>query len=293
MTRLASAENAARTACSAAGLDNSSLTPLHHHATAVYLLQDLDIVVRVSRGDDRARARNAVAVTAWLTEQNIPVTEPAPVPQPAEIDDASVTFWRYYPQNPAQGKPNAAALGNILRQLHALPEAPPVALPRYQPLTHLGAVLAGPTGLPPEDHAWLAQRRDELLNRYAELDSALGEGFIHGDAYPGNTLWAGEQVILGDWDEVAIGPRELDLINTHQGARMGRSQAERDAFTAAYGWDVTAWSGFQTLREMRDVHTLAAFIERGAAGDQAAASEVAHRIATLRAGDAAARWHSA
>ncbi|MCW2904049.1 MAG: hypothetical protein JWO67_6314 [Streptosporangiaceae bacterium] len=100
-------------------------------------------------------------------------------------------------------------------------------------------------------------------------------------------------MILGDWDEVATGPRELDLINTHHGARMGRSEAERVAFTTAYGWDVTAWDGYSTLPAMRDVHTLAAFIERAAAGDQAAANEVEHRIATLRAGDTDARWHSA
>lgn len=28
---------------------------------------------------------------------------------------------------------------------------------------------------------------------------------------------------------------------THRGARFGRSAEERQAFTAAYGWDVTSW----------------------------------------------------
>ncbi len=50
-----------------------------------------------------------------------------------------------------------------------------------------------------------------VLTAYRQVDSALGLGFIHGDAYPGNTLWDGERVRLGDWDEVARGPRELDL----------------------------------------------------------------------------------
>ncbi|MEV4927880.1 phosphotransferase family protein [Streptomyces roseoverticillatus] len=58
---------------------------------------------------------------------------------------------------------------------------------------------------------------------------------MHGDAYPGNTLWDGESVRLGDWDEAATGPRELDLANTHQGARFGRTPAAIDAFTSAYG----------------------------------------------------------
>jgi aminoglycoside phosphotransferase (APT) family kinase protein len=273
-------------------LDSSSLSALHHHATAVYVLTSLDVVVRVSRGEDRRHARSAIATASWLAEQDVPVTAPVRLDQPVEVEDVAVTFWRYYPQEPDRPRPGAGALGSILRQLHELP-APPLELPRYQPLTRLGAVLAGPTRLAEADHVWLDQRRQELLAQYSQLNSTLGEGFIHGDAYPGNTLWARDRVILGDWDEVATGPRELDLINTHQGARMGRSQAERDAFTAAYGWDVTTWDGYPTLRAMRDLHTLAAFIERGAAGDQAAADEVEHRIRTLRIGDTDARWHSA
>jgi aminoglycoside phosphotransferase (APT) family kinase protein len=285
-------DDAVRAACAAAGLDSSSLAALHHHATAVYLLSSLDVVVRVSRGEDRQPARSAVAIATWLAEQGVPAITPALVEQPVEVEDVAVTFWRYYPQHPDRPKPGAGSLGSILRQLHELP-APPFELPRYQPLTRLGTVLAGPTRLGEADHAWLDQCRRELLTQYAQLSSTLGEGFIHGDAYPGNTLWDGDRVILGDWDEVATGPRELDLINTHQGARMGRTEAERDAFTAAYGWDVTTWDGYPILRAMRDLHTLAAFIERADAGDQAAANEVEHRIATLRAGDTAARWHSA
>jgi aminoglycoside phosphotransferase (APT) family kinase protein len=293
VTSLANIEDTARAACSAAGLDSASLSPLHHHATPVYLLSSLDIVVRVSLGDDRARARNAVAVASWLAAQDVPVIAPAPVQQPVETVDASVTFWRYYPQRDGQAPPGAAELGGILRRLHTLDSDPPVQLPQYQPLTHLGAVLARPTRFATEAQAWLEQRRTELLEQYKQLRSDLGVGFIHGDAYPGNTLWDGTRAVLSDLDEVAVGPRELDLINTHQGARMGRSQSERDAFTAAYGWDVTTWDGYPTLRAMRDVHTLASFIERATAGDQTAANEVEHRIATLRAGDTGARWHSA
>lgn len=120
----------------------------------------------------------------------------------------------------------------------------------------------------------------------------LGEGFIHGDAYPCNMLWDGDHAVLGDWDEVAHGPRELDLVNTHQGARFGRDLAERKAFTAAYGWDVTSWSGFPTLRAMRDLHTLAVYIERSDSGDALAATELQHRLTTLRHGDAMARWRA-
>jgi hypothetical protein len=277
-------------ACLQAGLDGTTATPLHRHATSVWLLQDRGVVARIDHSANQRRAGLAVTITRWLLEQGFPAIEPIDVDQPVAIGGAAVTFWQYYPQSD-RAAPSAGALGTLLRRLHELPQ-PPVALDDYVPLAHLGAALESDLLIPDEDRAWLADRRQQLLTAYRQLDYALGVGFIHGDAYPGNTLWDGELVRLGDWDEVARGPRELDLVNTHQGARFGRSTAERQAFTDAYGWDVTAWSGYPILREMRDLHTLGAFSERAARGDDVAVAELRHRVAMLRVGDANGRWHA-
>ena len=289
MTTAATDHAIVQAACTQAGLDSSTATPLHRHATSVWLLRDRGVVVRVDHSANQRRAELAVTITRWLLEQGFPAIEPIDVDQPVAIDGAVVTFWRHYPQND-RAAPGAGALGALLRRLHELPQ-PPVALDEYVPLAHLGNALESELPLPDEDRTWLADRRRQLLAEYEHLDSALGVGFIHGDAYPGNTLWDGELVRLGDWDEVARGPRELDLVNTHQGARFGRSAAERQAFTDAYGWDVTTWPGYPILREMRDLHTLGAFSERAAHGDAAAAVELRHRVATLRAGDMDKPWH--
>jgi hypothetical protein len=278
-------------ACTRAGLNPSKATLLHQHATGIWLLPADQIVARISRSsDDRDRLTRAVTITRWLAAQGFPVTVPADVDQPIEVDTAGVTFWRYYPQDD-RPTPGAAALGRLLRQLHELPQ-PPVSLDDYVPLARLGNALTSNPPLADDDLAWLAERRVRLIASYRELHSQLGVGWIHGDAYPGNTLRDGEQVILGDWDEVARGPRELDLISTHQGVRIGRSDAERRAFTDAYGWDVTAWPGFPVLRQMRDLHTLGAYIDRASSGDSIALDELNHRIRTLRTGDSAAQWNS-
>lgn len=284
-----------RAACVHAGVDDSAATPLHRHATSVWLLPAAGFVARISHSpDDRARATQAIAITRWLVRHDFPATAPAPVDQPVQVGDVSVTFWRYYPQN-RPVSPGAAALGALLRRLHQLP-TPPVVLPAYAPLVRIGQALERAADLPEEvlaedDRTWLIHRRHDLLDAYRHLESTLGVGMIHGDAYPGNTLWNGDQPVLGDWDEIAWGPRELDLINTHQGVRVGRSAEERAAFSHAYGWDVTTWPGFPVLREMRDVHTLGAYLDRAAGGDQAAAAELRHRVQTLRAGEHDARWH--
>jgi hypothetical protein len=105
-------------------------------------------------------------------------------------------------------------------------------------------------------------------------------------------LWNGQLVRLGDWDEVARGPRELDLVNTNQGARFGRSAAEWQAFNAAYGWDVTKWSRYPILPELRDLHTLNAFIDRAAQGDNSPGVELQRRVRALRSGDVTAVWNA-
>lgn len=280
-----------REACSRTGLDPSDAAPLHQHAATLYLFDTERIVIRLNHdADDRGRARTVVELTRWLTRQGFPSVAPVEVEQPFDVDDYTVTLWRYYPQN-NRPKPTAEHLGVMLRQLHTLP-TPPIELSPYQPLKHFSDSVKISTSLSTPDRGWLLARRTELLDEYERLDFPLGQGWIHGDAYPGNTLWDGDRALLGDWDETGTGPRELDLVNTHQGARFGRAQAERDAFTAAYGYDVTSWSGFPVLREIRDLHTLGSYIRLADAGNEQAATELGFRIDTLKRGEVDARWNA-
>jgi hypothetical protein len=278
-------------ACRQARIPSAGARLLHAHSNTVYVVDDDRVAVRIGRtGHDGLRANTAVAITRWLAAQGLPVTEPLSE-HPIRIGDAVVTFWRYYPQ-PDRPRPPARELGRILRHLHALAD-PPVELLPYVPLAGLTQVLADPPRtLAPSDGVWLGERITQLIEQYRELDSALGVGPVHGDAYPGNTLWDNSAVRLGDWDEAAVAPRELDLVNTYHGARFGHSESELHEFGLAYGWDVRGWNGFEVLREIRDLHTLTSYIRRAENGDGAAAAEVQHRIRSLR--DPAypgARWH--
>lgn len=278
-------------ACARTGLNATDAVPLHQHAATLYLFEADRVVVRLnSDPDDRARAHTVVALTRWLIRQDFPSVAPADIEQPLDMDGHTVTFWRYYPQSD-RPKPTADHLGAILRQLHALP-TPPVELSPYQPLKNLGDSVTASTSLPAQDRDWLLARRTELLDQYAQLGFPLGFGFIHGDAYPGNTLWDGDRALLGDWDEIGTGPRELDLVNTHQGARFGRTQTERGAFNTAYGYDITAWAGFPVLREMRDLHTLGSYIRLADTRNEQAVTQLRHRIGTLKRGDVNAPWNT-
>ncbi|MER6011541.1 aminoglycoside phosphotransferase family protein [Streptomyces bluensis] len=288
MTLTVSPESAARFACRASGLADRSLTQLHQHATSVFLLADEGVVVRVSSDSQQQRLQTAVSLTRWLVANDFPATEPVDVPQPVACAPYAVTFWRHYPQ-PQPGAPSAGMLGDLLRALHGMP-SPPMPLPQYQPLTSLISVVESSTYLEPSQSEWLAAQREELLDAYGELDFPLGPGHIHGDAYPGNTLWDSSLPRLGDWDEAAIGPREIDLANTFQGVRFGRTEQELSSFSREYGYDIRDWPGLSVLCSIRDLHTLGSYIRRADEGDTDAAQELNHRLSTLKSGARGARW---
>ncbi|MFI5796295.1 aminoglycoside phosphotransferase family protein [Streptomyces sp. NPDC051677] len=257
----------------------------------MFLLAAEDIVVRVSPISQQRNLSMAVSLTRWLVASNFPATEPADVPQPVAYESYAVTFWRHYPQ-PECGRPPTGRLGDLLRTLHSLP-TPPMTLPRYQPLASFKTAVESSTYLARNQRAWLMERRQELLNSYAKLDFPLGHGHLHGDAYPGNTLWDAQDCRLGDWDEAAFGPREIDLANTFQGVRFGRTSAELDDFSLRYGYDIRQWPGLSVLVGIRELHTLGSFIRRADYGDLSAAKQLSYRIETLKNGDKQAQWGAA
>lgn len=274
-------------------LDTSGLRLLRQHATAVYLLPAAAAVARV-HADDPAAAVRSVTIANWLTDQGFPATTPLPGSRPVTYDRCTVSFWTHYPQPAPPSQPDPAELGHLLRELHRLPP-PPVVLPVYRPLASLHTLINTATSLTSEDRAWLTETAAILLADYAELDFPLGHGHLHGDAYPGNLILdtSNHQWLLADWDETAAGPRELDLANTYQGIRMGRTAAELDRFAEAYGYDLREWTGMRTLCSIRDLHTLGAFIRRADRGDGEAAAVVRRRLHVLRHGESTMTWHGA
>lgn len=93
-----------------------------------------------------------------------------------------------------------------------------------------------------------------------------------------------------DWEGAGWGPREIDLIQEGApGNRFRESEEVRRAFTAAYGYDIASWPGWAVLRELRDLHSLGAYI-RTAPVKLAARHELAVRVSSLRSGDRTRWW---
>ena len=143
--------------------------------------------------------------------------------------------------------------------------------------------------LPDADRTWLLAEITDTRARLAALDWPLGTGFIHGDAWAGNLLWdtdaGARRCLLGDWDGLSRGPREIDLIPTwHAATRYGRGPAWAEAFTAAYGYDLAGWDGYPLLSRMRDLVQLTGPLRRTRPGT-VFEDVLRQRLAGIRARD--------
>jgi aminoglycoside phosphotransferase (APT) family kinase protein len=276
------------------GLDSTGATPLREHDASVWLLPREAVVVRLTEttAENRARAARAVELTAWLTGQGFPSVEPAS-PDVHEVDGRLATVWRYVPPEQATLVERAAALGRLLRELHALP-APPFRLPVLDPFARLrDAIEHDDAVLSVQDRGFLEQRIAELTAAFAALRFTQGSGLIHNDAHVGNVLRGKDEYVLADWESARWGPREVDLVpEGAPGNRFGATTELRQAFTAAYGYDVATWPGWRVVRDARDLHSLAAYI-RAAPRNPAAETELRRRLHSLQRGDDSVVWRTA
>ncbi|MBN1170634.1 MAG: phosphotransferase [Micromonosporaceae bacterium] len=280
------------------GLSTAGARALRVHGSGIYLLPDEQIVVRLADATDENRDRwhTALRVTSWLTGQRFPTVEPA-FPAVMDLDHMVASLWRYLPDAASGSPAPVTVLGALLRQLHRLPD-PPFALPDARPLARLAHAITMDAArtipvLSAPDRAYLAERMACAGAAYAALDFPLGRGLIHNDAHTGNLLADQRHpqgYVLGDWDSVCWGPREIDLAQRGTpGNRFGLTEDQRREFSLAYGYDLVEWAGWPVVRELRELHSLAAYL-RAAPHKPPARAELRLRLDSLIRGDRAQSW---
>ncbi|NQE69711.1 hypothetical protein NG2371_04178 [Nocardia gamkensis] len=146
-------------------------------------------------------------------------------------------------------------MAGALKKLHDL--APPTTfdLGTLAPFVRLEDRIDGANFLPDDDRHWMREHLAELRQRWDELPNGLPWCVIHGDAWVGNVVTADDgRVILLDLERTSLGPPEWDLVHTAiKWSSFGWISAKQyGEFRDVYGYDVTAWEGFDLLRDIRE-----------------------------------------
>ncbi len=272
-----------REACDAVGLhdhaEQAELIRLGENA--MWRLPSLGLVARIARDGQQSAAAREVQVASWLAANGIPAVQPAvELEQALEVSGRAVTWW--YDLGPHRPG-TVAELAGLLRRLHALPVPGNLALGRTDPFVRLDERI-GQTDLDPDQRAWLHQRLEQLREAWAELPYTSPEVVVHGDAWAGNVAVTSDgTTFLLDFERTATGPREWDLASTAVAHQTSGTVSAEDyqRYCRAYGFDVTDWPGYPTLRGARELR-LVCFAAQTAVQHPSAHSQAVHRLECLQ-----------
>lgn len=272
-------------ACAITGLDHTGATPLRHGENAIYALPG-DMVARIGRRAQATNAAREITAARWISEHGVPTTTPiANIDQPVVVDDHPVTFWALLPPHRA-ATPHEVAI--VLRRLHSLP-TDDCPLPALDPFARLDARIAS---APVEHRGWLTEHLHQLRERYQELPTGLPWCVIHGDAWTDNIAHTGDGgLVLLDLERAALGPPEWDLVHmaNERYSFDWLSHEDYEDYCATYGYDVTTWAGYPTLRDIRELRQVLYAYQVATTPDER--SQADHRLACIKGRNGARPWY--
>lgn len=249
-------------------------------------------VARIGRKGQVEAARREVNIANWLAEHDFPAVRLIPgLAQPIEMSGRPVTFWQALPSH-RQGTVKHVA--HLLRRLHDLPQPTSFDPGQLQPFVRLQERIDEASMIEPDDRTWLSNHLAELEERWTALPPGKPSCVIHGDAWVGNVaITEARHALLLDLERAAIGPPEWDLVSTAiKVSSFGWvSSEEYQEFVEIYGTDVMSWSGFEVLRDIRELR-MATYLLQKSGGNNGLVSEARFRVECLRGrrGERPWRW---
>ena len=196
------------------------------------------VVARVPMTFTRVRGRRWIEreleLTAFLADAGAAVAGPCRSvdPGPYERDGFLVTLWEYVDHDPERPL-DALRAGDALREVHELlATAPAHGLEHFAWLDELDT-LVELLRLAPDESALIREALDASRSRIEGLDLALQP--VHGDAHRGNVLRGPAGPRWSDFENLCLGPRELDLACNEIRARTRGREREDDELLVGYG----------------------------------------------------------
>ncbi|MFF4367282.1 phosphotransferase enzyme family protein [Streptomyces sp. NPDC001594] len=281
-------------ACLELGLATADAEPIRIAENAIWRLPG-QLVARISRPGRTRVAQREIAVANWLGSHGIPAVRPAPgLDQPVTINGRAVTIWE---ELPPHRDGTVSEMAHLLKALHSLPE-PDFELEPLEPFGKIRTRLNQAKALDSPTSSWLHAYTDRLEEAWLQLlqTPALSTCVLHGDAWVGNVASAEDgTAYLLDLDSFTTGPREWDLTSTAVKLTSTGSITldDYEGFCAIYGVDVTAWDGYEVLRDIRELRMTAysARIATEHPDHPHVLREALHRVECLKGLQGQRPWH--
>jgi aminoglycoside phosphotransferase (APT) family kinase protein len=258
---------------------------------ALFHLSEAGVVVRIARSMDYwDDAVKEVNVSQWLAHHSFPAAETFEISQPIEVSDHPVTFWKYLVGRPGDTR-DIADLGTTLRALHGTPVPTDFKLPPKEVLGRVRPRIEK-SPIPAADRKFLLNHVDELQSELPRLRYKMPQAPTHGDAHVKNLMIVDNNPVLIDFERFAWGQPEWDLAVTATEYRTAHwwTDEQYKRFVAAYGYDVTSWDGFDTLRAVNEL-TMTTWLMQNVGESSDIADEYQVRMRTLR-GEQSPGWRA-
>lgn len=233
------------------GLDDNNLELIRHGTNSVYKTKDY--IVRVSHKDsDLNNLVRQYNLATWLRSNNFPVPHSTPI---KIIDEYPTSIWeRIHTTRPA----NMTDLGKMVKDFHKITTKYSGELITWNPLGRLGTRLEKIQTENLVDTERLKALREIIehsVERVAEIEFDLPFGVIHGDLHLGNVVVGESGPYLIDFDRIAFGPREWDLIPPFADIKLfSGDESSWGKFAAAYGFDATKKTYFEDILHLRSLY---------------------------------------
>ncbi|MCK9897504.1 phosphotransferase enzyme family protein [Frankia sp. AgB32] len=242
------------------GVDPPDLELLRFGENALYAFPPRRLVLRVARpGTSAEHVARTIEFVRRVAAQGMEVPEPttvAGIDQPVVTSTGVVSLWALYDID-RDCRVSAAELGGLLRHFHDLAARESALVDEWDPFDLIRPRLAAARrdGIARELTDPLESLRTRLESAVPAVRSVLGNGVIHCDMHYGNVMCLpGHRLLLIDYDQVALGPREWDLVpNLVTYRRFGMSDADYGAFCGAYGYDLRSSPHVDTFVALREL----------------------------------------
>lgn len=273
---------ALQVAADTAGLTTEGAEIIKIGDNALYRLPD-QVVARVSRPGRTTAAFKEIAVARWLERLEVPAVRALnTIEQPLRVEDRCITFWQELPLHRDATTGQVAA---ALRLLHTVPPPDHFSLPALDPFDGLVKRLDAASSINESERSWLTIQLNTLREDYRRFsDDRDRTCVVHGDAHGSNIVAVDDgSVVLLDFERMAIGPPEWDLVSiaVENDSTTWCTDDDYAEFVEGYGEDVKKWPQYELVRSIRELR-MTCYIAELASDQPAAREETTFRIDCLR-----------